>query len=69
MKKGYKIQYGEDGEMKEGVDWSDSSTLYFYWYGFFNNQTRKREFTECEFQQESNKKYEDNHVILIRCDL
>ncbi|MBF4491720.1 hypothetical protein IR010_04140 [Flavobacterium sp. MR2016-29] len=47
----------------------DSSTLYFYWYGFFNNQTRKREFTECEFQQESNKKHEDNHVILMRCDL
>lgn len=47
----------------------DIRTLYFYWYGFYNNKTKKREFTECEFQQESEKKYEDNHVILMKCDL
>ncbi|WP_144283277.1 hypothetical protein [Chryseobacterium echinoideorum] len=45
----------------------DDNTLYFYWYGFYNNKTKKREFTECQFQQEG-KQNKDNSVILKKCE-
>ncbi|MCY0978692.1 hypothetical protein PGH12_10605 [Chryseobacterium wangxinyae] len=34
----------------------DENTLKFYWYGFYNKKTKKREMTDCEFIQESNNK-------------
>jgi hypothetical protein len=46
----------------------NDKTIYFYWYGFYNHKTKKREFTECEFQQESNDKYEDIHIVLVKCE-
>ncbi len=42
----------------------DENTLKFYWYGFYNNKTKKRDMTDCEFNQESNKK----EVILKKCN-
>lgn len=47
----------------------NDKTIHFYWYGFYNDKTKKREFIECEFQQESIEKYGDKHVVLMRCDL
>jgi len=31
LKKGYKIQYGEDGEMKEGADWSEDGDIFLFY--------------------------------------
>ncbi|KFF01786.1 hypothetical protein [Flavobacterium hydatis] len=44
----------------------DDNTLYFYWYGFYNKKTQKREFTECGFQQENRKNQQE--IILKKCD-
>ncbi|MFB9110639.1 hypothetical protein [Flavobacterium gyeonganense] len=44
----------------------NEKTIYFYWYGFYNSKTKKREFTECEFQQEINEKNEGN-IVLVKC--
>jgi hypothetical protein len=44
----------------------DKNTLYFYWYGFFNKKKQKREFVECEFQQEKSK--DQQEIILKKCD-
>ncbi len=41
----------------------DVNTLKFYWYGFYNNKTKKREIRDCEFNQESNSK----EVVLKKC--
>lgn len=51
------------------MDWKsfvNDKSLYFYWYGFYNSKTKKREFTECEFQQETKGRNERN-VVLIKC--
>lgn len=44
----------------------DENTLKFYWYGFYNNKTKKREMTECQFNQEQNISNEE--IILKKCD-
>ncbi|KIA94495.1 hypothetical protein OA93_20425 [Flavobacterium sp. KMS] len=44
----------------------DDNTLYFYWYGFYNKKTQKREFTECSFQQENRKNQQE--IILKKCN-
>ncbi|MCU7618775.1 YbjP/YqhG family protein [Chryseobacterium sp. PBS4-4] len=41
----------------------DENTLKFYWYGFYNNKTNKREMTDSEFNQES--KYKE--IVLKKC--
>ena len=43
----------------------NNNTVYFYWYGFFNKKTQKREFTECGFQQEKSKNQQE--IILKKC--
>lgn len=45
----------------------DDKTLYFYWYGFYNSKTKKREYTKCKFQLDSNEDYEDHHIVLKKC--
>jgi len=42
----------------------DENTINFYWYGFYNNKTNKREMTECQFNQESDNK----DLILKKCN-
>ncbi|ANF52729.1 hypothetical protein A0O34_20415 [Chryseobacterium glaciei] len=42
----------------------DENTINFYWYGFYNNKTNKREMTECQFNQDSNNK----DLILKKCN-
>ncbi len=41
----------------------DDNTMYFYWYGFYNKKSKKREFKESSFQQESKTK----EIILKKC--
>ncbi|MDR2236626.1 MAG: hypothetical protein LBE92_10920 [Chryseobacterium sp.] len=41
----------------------DDNTMSFYWYGFYNKKTKKREFKETNFQQESKTK----EIILKKC--
>jgi hypothetical protein len=36
----------------------------FYWYGFYNNKTKKRDITECQFDQENEKQ----KIILKKCN-
>ncbi|MFH7016372.1 hypothetical protein [Flavobacterium sp. FlaQc-47] len=43
----------------------DKNTMYFYWYGFFNKKTQKREFIECGFQQEKSESKQE--IILKKC--
>lgn len=66
------------GEIGRGLNWKeyinnepiayikmiDDNTIYFYWYGFYNKKTKKREFKESNFQQESNAK----EIILRKCN-
>lgn len=66
------------GEIGRGLNWKeymnnepiayikmiDDNTMYFYWYGFYNKKTKKREFKETNFQQESNSK----EIILRKCN-
>lgn len=42
----------------------DDKTYHFYWYGFYNKKTKKREFKENSFQQETN----NEEVILKKCE-
>jgi hypothetical protein len=42
----------------------DDKTYHFYWYGFYNKKTKKREFKENSFQQEAN----NEEVILKKCE-
>jgi len=42
----------------------DDKTYHFYWYGFYNKKTKKREFKENGFQQEAN----NEEVILKKCE-
>lgn len=37
--------------------------IFFYWYGFYNNKTKMREFTECEFNLET----KDKEIVLKQC--
>lgn len=41
----------------------DDNTINFYWYGFYNKKTNKREMTECQFNQDSNEK----DIVLKKC--
>lgn len=41
----------------------DENTLKFYWYGFYNKKTKKRELTDSEFNQENTGK----EVTLKKC--
>lgn len=41
----------------------DDKTRFFYWYGFYNKKTKKRECKETNFQQERN----DTEIILKKC--
>ncbi|MCQ9637032.1 hypothetical protein MP477_18975 [Chryseobacterium sp. WG23] len=41
----------------------DKNTMHFYWYGFYNRKTKKRECKETNFQQESKTK----EIILKKC--
>lgn len=41
----------------------DDKTLNFYWYGFYNEKTGKREFKESSFNQESKK----SDIVLKKC--
>lgn len=41
----------------------DNKTMHFYWYGFYNSKTKKREFKEINFNQETANK----DIILKRC--
>lgn len=42
----------------------DNKTLNFYWYGFYNEKTKKRDFTESNFNQESKEK----DIVLKKCE-
>lgn len=42
----------------------DDKTIHFYWYGFYNKKTKKREFTEVNFNQETN----DKEIVLKKCN-
>lgn len=42
----------------------DNKTMNFYWYGFYNNKTKKREFKEVNFNQETTNK----EIILVKCE-
>ncbi|KIC61563.1 hypothetical protein RM51_16320 [Chryseobacterium taiwanense] len=66
------------GEIGRGLNWKEymnnepiayikminDNTMYFYWYGFYNKKTKKREFKETNFQQESNAE----EIILRKCN-
>lgn len=41
----------------------DNKTIHFYWYGFYNKITKKREFTETNFNQETKNK----EIVLKLC--
>lgn len=41
----------------------DNKTMHFYWYGFYNKNSKKREFKEIEFNQEPINK----EIILKKC--
>lgn len=41
----------------------DNNTMNFYWYGFYNNKTKKREFKEINFNQET----KNQEIILKKC--
>lgn len=41
----------------------DNKTMHFYWYGFYNSKTKKREFKEINFNQETANK----DIILKKC--
>jgi len=45
----------------------DDNTIKFYWYGFYNNKSKMRDITDCNFMQEV-KKSKDNSVILKKCE-
>jgi hypothetical protein len=42
----------------------ENNKINFYWYGFYNNKTKKREITECQFDQETEKQ----EIILKKCE-
>ncbi|WP_326983274.1 hypothetical protein VUJ46_01630 [Chryseobacterium sp. MYb264] len=41
----------------------DDKTLHFYWYGFYNDKIKARDFTESNFNQESQEK----DIVLKKC--
>lgn len=41
----------------------DNKRIYFYWYGFYNSKTKKRDFKDINFRQETNEK----DIILNKC--
>ncbi len=41
----------------------DNKTINFHWYGFYNKKTKKREFEEINFNQETNSK----EIVLKLC--
>ncbi|WP_449388387.1 hypothetical protein [Chryseobacterium lineare] len=41
-----------------------TNEISFYWYGFYNNKTKKREITDCQFDQETEKQ----EIILKKCE-
>lgn len=42
----------------------DNKTLNFYWYGFYNDKIKKRDFKESNFNQESKQK----DIVLQKCE-
>ncbi len=42
----------------------DDNHMYFYWYGFYNGKTKKREFLESDFNVENKSK----DIILTKCE-
>lgn len=42
----------------------DDNHMYFYWYGFYNKKTKKREFLESDFNVENKSK----DIILTKCE-
>jgi hypothetical protein len=42
----------------------DDSHIFFYWYGFYNKKTKKREFKESDFNIEDPSK----DIVLTKCD-
>jgi len=76
----YKLKEIPDdiGSIGMGLDWTeylndetiayikkiDDNTINFYWYGFYNKKTKKREFKDSSFYQETKAK----DIVLKRCE-